>query len=174
MIKFSDFFTNVVNDVDYQSLNSTDKNLFETYYLLGELLDPNNFYQYKEEKIRNLWTYNDIMENKFFIRLTYTPVQVPYFELKTGWLDKGKPRYDLPDNITAKDWDKRSNTVAKIYRDEVLPRFIKQNNVDILKIIPNDIKRYQFSIRLVNKFKNNNIKITENKPKEIIIQKIKK
>ena len=176
MVKIVEMLNSISNDLEYQSLNESEKNLFSTYAMLGELLNPNDAYTYKE-KLKGFWIYNDIMNNLFFVRFVYTPVAIPYYELKTGWIDtkqNNKIRYELPDNATAKDWDKRSNTVAKIYKDEILPMFINQNICDTFKIIPNDIKRYQFSIRLVNKFKNNNILIIENKPKEILIKKYEK
>ena len=174
MIKLSQILKEISLSSEYQNLNMSDRNLYETYIMLGELLNPDNSYPY-EEKIKGLWEYSDIAKNTYFVRLTYQPTTHPYFELKTGYYNEhGKPQYDpsVPDNSTGKDWDKRSDTVAKIYRDEIIPMFLKQNTSNILIIKPLEIKRYQFSVRLVDKFTPNNIQIKYNKPQSIVLTKM--
>ena len=173
MIKLSQILKEISSSPEYLTLNTNDKNLYETYILLGELLNPDNSYPY-EEKIKGLWEYKDIMDNIYFVRLTYQPTTQPHFELKTGYYNEhGKPQYDppVPDNSTSKDWNKRSDTVAKIYRDEIIPMFIEQNISNILIIKPLEIKRYQFSVRLIDKFTPNNIQIKYNKPQSIVLTK---
>ena len=176
MIKLTDIFKQIHQDPDYQSLKSesNDQNLFETYTMLGELLNPDNAYPYQQQT-KDLWIYNDIEENTYFVRITFQPTNQPYFELKTGYFDKNnKPQYDpaVPENSTGKDWDKRSDTVAKIYRDEVIPYFLNQQLSDILTIKPLEIKRYQFSMRLVDKFTpTDKIDIKYNKPQSINLVK---
>lgn len=151
--------------------NFVDQNLYESYSLLGELLNPDDSYEYSGSG--GYFVYKDIKDNIFFARLTYHPLDKdPYFEFKTGWIDEnGKARYDLPNNVTAQDWDKRSNTVAKIYRDELIPLFLSQNKTNRIEVTPLDIKRYQFAIRLIKKFTPSNLTIIENKPNSIIITK---
>jgi hypothetical protein len=122
--------------------------------LLGELLDPNNSYPYSSP-IKGLWMYKDINNVDFFVRITYQPTQDPHFEFKTGWFDKNnKAIYEpsIPPNSSSIDWDKRSNTVAKIYKDEILPFFEKQNISNILIIKPISDSRMKFAERLVKKF----------------------
>jgi len=168
-------FTSLLQDLEYQNFtNLTDKNLYETYTILGELLNPDYAYPYTQ-KIKGLWEYNDAVGNTYFVRLVYQPTDQPYFELKTGYYDENsKPKYDpsVPPNSTSQDWDKRSDTVAKIYRDEVIPLFLEQDLCNTLIIKPLEIKRYQFSVRLINKFTPTNIIDVEyNKPKSIILIK---
>ena len=178
MIKLTDILFKIQQDADYQSLKgypeSADQNLFESYVMLGELLNPDSAYKY-EQKIKGLWEYNDIEENTYFVRITFQPSNQPYFELKTGYFNEtGKPQYDpsVPKNSTGKDWDKRSDTVAKIYRDEVIPYFLNQSLSNILIIKPLEIKRYQFSVRLVDKFTpTDKIDIEYNKPQSINLVK---
>lgn len=173
MIKLSQILQEILSSPEYQSLNTNDKNLYETYTILGELLNPDNAYSY-EEKIKGLWEYNDILGNTYFVRLTYQPTNHPYFELKTGYYnEQGKPQYDpsVPNNSTSKDWDKRSDTVAKIYRDDVIPMFLEQDISNTMIIKPLEIKRYQFSVRLVGKFTPNDIQIQYNAPQSIVLMK---
>ena len=63
--------------------------------------------------------------------------------------------------------------MAKIYSEEILPMFLNQTISNELRIYPvyADIKRYQFSIRMVKKFLNDKIEIIEDKPKMIKIIK---
>jgi hypothetical protein len=103
---------------------------------------------------------------------TPTGIDGGYYEIKMGWSDlDGQERY-LQQKTRFWD-DRRSDTIAKIYRDEIVPAFKKYNGIlsNELIIKPLDIKRYQFSIRLIKKLSPSNFEIDEsNKPKEIIIR----
>lgn len=152
-----------------------EENLFETNILLGELLNPNNAYPYEEVSV-GLWKYQDSDENTFFARIVLQPIRddYEYFEFKTWWIDKNGRRVygELPLNTTAKDWDRKSDTIAKIFRDEVLPLFKKLGRSDMLKILPISKSRFAFTTRMVKKFVNkNDFEIIEDFPKEVIIKK---
>ena len=154
---------------DYQELDIVGKNLFESYWLMGELLDPTNSYPY-EELTKGYWVFEDDGGYEFFVRMLFQPVGEGYWEIKMGWVDLPKQQKYLQQSAREID-ERRSDTIAKIYKDEILPRFISQNYHNTLKIIPLDIKRYQFTKRLINKYPHPDIKIVENKPKEIILTK---
>lgn len=154
---------------DYKLLNKKDQNLFESYWLLGELLNPNNSYLYETE-MKGYWVFEDEYGYEFFIRMVYQPVKEGYWEIKMGWVDLPKQERYLKQPAREID-EKRSDTIAKIYRDEIIPFFLEQNFNNKLIINPIDIKRYQFSIRLVKKFTPNNIKIIETKPDLITLIK---
>jgi hypothetical protein len=157
---------------NYIPKNWADENLFENYILLGELLDPNNSYEYTKIN-RNTYGYIDASGNNFYVKITYQPTQEPYMEVKAYWIDlkTNKPVYDKLPNVTAKDWDKRSNTVAKIYQDEIIPFFKSQDLTDLMVFLPLDPKRYQLSIRMVKKFNKDNFEIIEDFPNKITIVK---
>lgn len=127
---------------------------------LGELLNPNDAYDYCGSK--GFYRYKDLNDVEFFVRLTYQPTNDPYFELKTGWInDEGKPIYEpsippVSPKSSSKDWNTRSNTLAKIFKDELISFFIKQKLTDIIKIKPISKSRMKFSERMVNKFVDNN------------------
>jgi hypothetical protein len=133
-----------------------DELILENEIIISELLDPEDSYEYEGRK--GLYYYKDINNVIFFVRLTYQPLSDPYFELKTGWLDKqGKPQYEpstppISPDSSAIDLDKRSNTVAKIYRDEIVPFFKKQDLADRMVIKPISHSRSRFSRMLINKF----------------------
>lgn len=133
-----------------------DELILQNEIILSELLDPENSYEYEGSK--GLYYYKDVNNVKFFVRLTYQPLSDPYFELKTGWINKqGKPQYEpstppLSPDSSAIDLDKRSNTVAKIYRDEILPFFKEQDLSNKMVIKPISPSRSRFSRMLINKF----------------------
>lgn len=136
-----------------------DELILENEIIISELLDPESSYEYEGRK--GLYYYEDVNNVTFFVKLTYQPLSDPYFELKTGWIDKqGRPQYEpstppISPNSSAIDLDKRSNTVAKIYRDEILPFFKKQELANKIIIKPISASRSRFSRMLISKFTSN-------------------
>jgi hypothetical protein len=133
-----------------------DELILENEIILSELLDPEDSYPYEGDK--GFYYYKDANNVTFFVRLTYQPLSGPYFELKTGWIDKnGKAQYEpstppVSPESSSIDLDKRSNTVAKIYRDKVLPFFKEQELSNKMIIKPISASRSRFSRMLINKF----------------------
>jgi hypothetical protein len=151
-----------------------DEMIITNEVMLGELLNPDNSYSYIDEG-KGIWSYKDMNDVKFIVRLTYQPTSNPYLEFKTGWINsEDKVIYEpsippISPNSSAIDWDKRSDTVAKIYRDEILPFFKQQTLTDIMVIKPISSSRMKFAERLVKKFTPKDF-TTEFKDKEIIIK----
>jgi len=162
---------------EYKKLSLSEQFIYEDGVILGELLNPNESYDYIGKKGR--FYYKDSRDNLYCVRLTYNSTSEPYMEFKTGWCLNNNPnnvKYDppLPDNITSMDNLRRSDTIAKIFRDELIPLFKTQNLTNIMKIQPLTVSRYQYSIRLVKKFiDTNEFDIIEEYPKLIkVIKKI--
>ena len=66
-----------------------------------------------------------------------------------------KPKYDpqLPPSAIGMDNLKRRNTIAKIYRDEIIPYFKEKSSLsNTLTINPISDLRYTFSKRLVQNY----------------------
>jgi hypothetical protein len=161
---------------EYKSSSLNEQFLIEDGVLMGEILNPQDAFVYDGDK--GWFYYKDSSENLFFVRLIYQPTQEPYFELKAGWFEDNdirKPKYDplLPPNVLAIDTNKRGNTVAKIYRDEIIPFFVnKQSLSNKLMIKPSSVGRYKFSIRMIRKFTPSELKVIENYSKlEILVEK---
>lgn len=175
MIKLRQILNEIIQELkdkhQYDPKDIGDENLFDSYIMLAELLDPNDAYPYTGNK--EWYKYEDINGNEFHVRLAYMPASPEFWELKTWWMnDKGRPIYDkLPPNVTVMDWDKRSNTVAKIFRDELLPLFKSQNLSNLMYVRPIDSKRYYFSMRLLKKFIPKDWEIIEDFPKKITVVK---
>jgi hypothetical protein len=152
-----------------------DEMIITNEVILGELLNPDNSLLY-EKVSKGFYTYEDPNGVKFFVRAAYVPEPQNYFEFKTGWFDQnGKVTYEpsVPygnQETSTLDINSRSDTVAKIYRDEILPFFKQQTLTDIMVIKPISSSRMKFAERLVKKFTPEDF-TTEFKDKEIIINK---
>jgi len=152
-----------------------DEMVITNEVMLGELLNPDNSLPY-EKVSKGFYTYEDPNGVKFFVRAAYTPEPQNYFEFKTGWFDQnGKATYEpsVPygnQETSALDINSRSDTVAKIYRDEILSFFKQQTLTDTMVIKPISLSRMKFAERLVKKFTPEDF-TTEFKDKEIIIKK---
>lgn len=138
-----------------------DEWLITEEVIIGELLNPEYAYLYQGEK--GYYEYKDMNDVTFFVRMTYQSIKWDenndgYMEFKTGWInDDGKAIYEPsvpPNSIKSSviDKDKRSDTVAKIYRDEILPLFEKQTLTNVMLIKPISSSRMKFAERLVKKF----------------------
>lgn len=124
--------------------------------LMAEVVNPDGeHFQYQESNTKGLFTYKDSQDNLYFARIFYQPTSNPHFEFKVGWFkdnDLSKPQYDpqLPPSAIGADNLKRRNTIAKIYRDEIIPYFKKNLSLsNTLTINPISDLRYTFSKRLV-------------------------
>lgn len=175
MIKLMEIWDEIVQEMidkgQYRPINDADRNVLNTHIMLGELLDPSNAYEYSVYK-NEIYYFDDSGGNMFCARLVFQPTAKPFYEFKTWWVEDGKAVYNrLPDNTPASDWSKRSDTVAKIFKDEIIPKFEKQRSTNRMSIIPVDSKRYQLSIRMVKKFIPNDWTIIEEYPKAIHIDK---
>jgi hypothetical protein len=152
-----------------------DELIMETEIMLGELLNPDNALSY-EKVSKGFYTYEDPNGVKFFVRAAYVPEPQNYFEFKTGWFDQnGKATYEpsVPygnQETSALDINSRSDTVAKIYRDEILPFFKQQTLTDTMVIKPISSSRMKFAERLVKKFTPEDFTI-DFKNREITIKK---
>jgi hypothetical protein len=123
--------------------------------LMAEVVNPDgDYFPYKELNPKGLFVYKDSKDNLYFARIFYQSTSTPYFEFKAGWFednDISKPKYDpqLPPNVVGIDNLKRRNTIAKIYRDEIIPYFKEKSPLShTLVIYPISDLRYTFSKRL--------------------------
>lgn len=180
--KLFSFLPDVLSDKEKQEVlnilsSSPINELLEQDDMLSlEVINPDGeTFDYKEDKnFKGIYTYEDSMGNLYFARISFQPVDVPYFEFKVGWFkdnDIQKPKYEpqLPPNTTSRDNIKRRNTVAKIYRDEILPFFKKNQNLsDKLIVIPMSNSRHIFSQRLLLRHTPSEFKVEQN-PTDLVV-----
>lgn len=168
-----EIFDEIKRKGQYDCKDLIDEDLLLTEILLSELLDPSNAYPYK--KYGSIYYYEDDSGVRFCVRNAGMPTTVdPHFELKTWWVDpdtkKAVYQY-LPPNTSGLTMNRRTDTIEKIFSDEIIPEFEKQNWSDLMMIKPVDSKRYQFSLRMVKKFIPKDWEIIEDFPKKIMIRK---
>jgi len=176
MFELKEILDELISEVkrkgQYDCQHEWEESYLVTELLLGELLDPNGdsypYFQYQ----KGIWSFKDSEEIPFNIRLVYQPTSKnPHFELKSWWVENGKRIYDRLPETPAWSWDKRSNTIAKIFRNEIILEFEKQNLSDLMYILPMDSKRYQFSLRMIKKFIPKEWELIEDFPKKITVKK---
>jgi hypothetical protein len=162
------------NEVYKQLDNWYDQDTFQSYYLMSEFFNTSNVYDYKMSHKYN-FIFSDRSDIKYFVRVVYNSddkIYGDHLEIKMGWYDSnGKSQYEEKNKHSIDEY--RGNTIAKIYRDEILPFFKTQPLCDILifKSLHHDIKRYLFSLRMIQKFKEPWFDIIENKPIDIILKR---
>ena len=157
-MKLSQLLKQITEEAGYPKDKSWEKqNLYETYAIISELLDANNAYEY--EKVgRATWKYEDITKQDFYVRINYIPdigdKNSRYLEFKTYWTNEdGKPMHsDFNGKSTSQDLNRRSDTVSKIYRDEVIPFFKNQDLTTELRVMPVDSVRYRLFKMMVKKY----------------------
>lgn len=161
------------NKNQYNPTDDLDESNMTNALLLGELLNPDNAYDYQH--YAGLYGFKDDDDIWFgAIMISSLSKDLPFCEFKTFWTEpKSKKRiYNyLPPNSSGIVGSRRSDTVAKIFRDEIIPKFKNQNFAKILVFNPVNHQRYLFSIRMIKKFIPVDWSIEENYPKQIIIRK---
>lgn len=161
----------LLQDPLYMSLKTdTDRNIYESYIFICEFMNPDNSYPYKQ-KIKGLYTFTDEFGYTMFVRITYQPTVDPYWEIKFGWADTETPEQKYDSQPERPIDQRRSDTIAKIYRDELIPLFKQQTASDTLYLLPIDEARYKFAEFLVNNFTPKDLTVIKNQPKNIIIKK---
>ena len=157
----------------YHPKDFLDEANISSALLLGELLNPDEAYPY----IYHLGMYKFKDDDGYIfgaIMTSSTSKIEPFCEFKTFWFDPktSRPVYSvLPQNTSGIVGSKRSDTVAKIFRDEIIPKFKQQDFAQILVFNPINHQRYLFSMRMIKKFIPKEWEIEENYPKRIIIRK---
>lgn len=156
-----------------EPIHDFDGSWLWTNLMLVELLNPSNAYEYVNQK-NEIWYFTDATDIKFYAIMVAYPGKIePFYEFKTWWIDPDTNQRvytKLPDTTT-RDLDRRSDTVAKIFRDEIIPKFKNQTYAEILVFNPADSPRYHFSLRMIKKFIPKDWEIEENYPKRITIRK---
>ncbi len=178
-MKLNDILDELIEEYNqkgqYHPIDSLDEANITTALLLGELLNPENAYQYFYD--RGCYRFKDDDGIIFTAIMTSSLGKTENFcEFKTFWYEPNSriPIYNkLPQNSSGIVGSKRSDTVAKIFRDEIIPKFKQQDFAQLLVFNPVSHQRYLFSMRLIKKFIPKDWEIEEQYPKRIIIRKPK-
>lgn len=127
-MKLIKILSRIIEEGSKKHLSDLDYIDFAESELFLELANPDMALPYKEEE-PNIWTFNDLYGNKLGVLLTPRGFVKSFFSVK----DKsGKPQrsFDLQrdeevldkNSYTKGEDERRSNTIAKIILDEIIPR----------------------------------------------------
>jgi len=160
VIKLSKILSEVMIKTSQQNLNEYESVLFADVLLFQELANPNHSYTYQEIE-PNLWEFQDKYLNT--IQLEYFP-SVKYIntqfvvndkdgvEFISFDIDKDKDRI-APFTFHHNKDERRSDTIAKIILDEIVPKYLINKSPQILKIAPIDIYRYKIFYKIAELIK---------------------
>jgi len=161
MIKLSKILSEVMIKTSQQNLNEYESILFADVLLFQELANPNHSYDYQEIE-PNLWEFQDRYLNtiqvEYFSEVKYVNTQF-VVEDKDGIqfisfdVDKDKDRI-APFTFHHNKDERRSDTIAKIILDEIVPKYLINKPSQILKIAPIDIYKYNIFYKIAELIKN--------------------
>jgi len=160
VIKLSKILSEVMIKTSKQNLNEYESILFADVLLFQELANPNHSYNYKEVE-PNIWEFQDKYLNN--IQVEYFP-EVKYINTQFVVEDKDGVEFISFDINRDKDRiapftfhhnkdERRSDTIAKIILDEIVPKYLINKTSQILKIAPIDNYRYQIFLKIAELIK---------------------
>lgn len=152
MISLTEILSGIIQEaIEKHFDNVFEAILFEDCRMFQELSNPDFAYKYKEEE-PNLWRFADRYGN--FIGVKFDPTNRyldSYHEVK-DLNGKSLNVFDILANKNSIDPlsfqggtdQHRSDTICKILRDEVLPKYLLNSKPSVIKIHP--INEYRFKI----------------------------
>lgn len=161
----------ILKNIIIENLQKRDDDVIisEEVSLFQELADPNFSYKYKETN-PNEWEFNDKYGNVLGVK--FIP-QNKYFEAYYLMKDINGKTVQVFDYDTNKEYldptsfqggtdQHRSDTICKILRDEVIPKYLMNSKPSIIKLHPLNDYRYKIFLKCADvckeKYPNINIK----------------
>ena len=154
MIRISELLSEIMTKTASANLNESQSIIYEEVQLFQELANPDFAYLYDEVK-PNEWEFQDKFSNTIGVRFdTSTTYFESYYIVKDlqGNLvriydyEKNKPYID-PTSFTGNSDENRSDTICKILRDEVLPKYLVNKRYSTIKLHPLNDYRYQIFMK---------------------------
>jgi len=149
--------------------------------IFQELANPDTSYNY-EESTPNHYSFTDKFDNKLEVKYDPTTKDIESYYLlkdKTGnWIevydyDRAKILLDPNSQIYGNSDDRRSDTICKIIRDEIIPKNLLDNKPKLIRLHPLNQYRYKIFLKCakVCKEKYPEIEIKEIGPYIMLINK---
>ena len=151
MIKLIEIISKIIQESKEVELNEYEGILFEESKLFQELANPDFYYNYKEVK-PDIWEFQDKYGNIIDVEFLFSS---KYFEsyFKAKDLKGNEIKiYDYasnfnriqPDSIQGGPDEHRSDTICKILRDEIIPKYLLSKKPSVIKMHP--LNEYRFNI----------------------------
>jgi hypothetical protein len=152
MISLSKLISEVIQKTIEANLNESQSSIHSEVLLFQELANPDFAYKYSED-FPNIWTFKDRFNNtvevsfdpssryieSYYVMkdLSGNPVKVYDYERNKEYLD--------PTSFQGGSDENRSDTICKVIRDEIIPKYLINNKPSLIKLHPlNDYRRKIF------------------------------
>ena len=149
-----------MHKVMLQNLDEDNSTLSYDLELFLELANPNHSYDYEEVE-SNLWEFKDKYQNT--VQVEYFP-SVGYVNSHFNVIDKDGVEFKMYDYLNDKSRltpftffhghdERRSDTIAKIILNEIVPNYLISNSQQLLKMMPITSYRYQIFLMIAKLIK---------------------
>lgn len=154
MIKLTELLSQIIQECVNRNLNEKDSTIFEECHLFLELADPNASYKYKEISL-NVWEFQDRYSNVLgvefnpgnkYVDAYYKMKDLNGREVKVFDYESNKDALD-PLSFQGGSDERRSDTICKILRDEVIPKYLINKNPQLIKLHPLNDYRYKIFMK---------------------------
>ena len=138
------------------------------------MFDTSNTYDYEIEQENSENIICSFISDgiKFYVELIFRNKvisELSHYEFQTSWL--GDHGIEFEDPPKSSESNKRSNTVALIFRDEIVPYFMSQSNTNRRVVEPTNSVRKRYFKMLVNNFVGSNVKVFDDHNEIVLIKK---
>jgi len=154
MIKLSKIISEVIQKTIEANLNESQSIIHSEMLLFQELANPDFAYKYSED-LPNIWTFEDrfgnlvevsfdpssrYVESYYIMRdLEGNPVKVYDYERSREYLD--------PNSFQGGSDENRSDTICKILRDEIIPKYLTKSGASLIRLHPLNDYRYKIFMK---------------------------
>lgn len=156
MIKLMDLLSQIIQESKQKQLNEVEVVLFEETELFCELGDPNNSYKYKEVA-HDIWEFEDRFGNILGVQINANKYVDSFFKVKNlsgkelRVFDVTKIEGNIDPNTYHNGTDeRRSDTICKILRDEIIPKYLINKKPQLIKLHPLNDYRHKIFKKCAN------------------------
>ena len=161
MISLSKLISEVIQKTIEANLNESQSIIHKEVLMFLELANPDFAYKYTED-LPNVWTFNDRFENLIEVSFDPSSKYVESYYIMRDLSGNPVKVYDYERNREAIDPnsfqggsdENRSDTICKILRDEILPKYLIENRPSIIKLHPLNDYRYKIFMKCAEICKN--------------------
>ncbi len=154
MISISKLISEVIQKTIEANLNESQSSIHSEVLLFQELANPDFAYKYSED-FPNIWTFNDRFGNTVEVSFDPSNKYVESYYLMKDLRGNQVKVYDYERNREAIDPtsfqggsdENRSDTICKILRDEILPKYLINSRLSLIRLHPLNEYRYKIFMK---------------------------
>jgi hypothetical protein len=154
MISLSKLISEVIQKTIEANLNESQSSIHSEVLLFQELANPDFAYKYSED-LPNVWTFSDrfgnLVEVSFdpsnkYVESYYIMKDISGNPVKVYDYERNREAID-PTSFQGGSDENRSDTICKILRDEIIPKYLINNKPSLIRLHPLNEYRYKIFIK---------------------------